>query len=138
MKETKELFLLCHIPAHHHQHARQCRHWNKACEWHRNQHADRARTLEELEAFLAHPEHGKESARAKPALVPVPAESVPAPKLPPPAETQPAAVVLATPTVVAGTVSATATTTAQPPSTAEVVANDLPATTTHDLPAVTA
>ena len=34
-------------------------------EWHRNQHADQARTLEELEAFLAHPEPRKEGAHGR-------------------------------------------------------------------------
>jgi len=40
-------------------------------EWHRNQRTDRARTLEELEVYLAHPESGRDGARARPVVAPV-------------------------------------------------------------------
>ncbi len=49
-------------------------------EWHRNQRADQARTLEELEAFLAHPEPRKEGARARSLVVPGASEPEPAPR----------------------------------------------------------
>lgn len=76
-------------------------------EWHRNRRADQARTLEELDEFLAHPEPAKEGALPKVAAARLPAEIEPATKASTPVTGQNAGAVVAaatvTPHVVTGT-----------------------------------
>ena len=103
-------------------------------EWHRNQRTDRARTLEELEAILLHPEPAREGARPRAAVASAVVASEPAAKSPAAAEAQPAAPVVATPTAVTGAMSST--TTSAPAAPTAVVVATVPAVSAQQAPVV--
>jgi hypothetical protein len=108
-------------------------------EWHRNQRPDQARTLEELEEFLAHPDPAKEGALSI-AAAPLPPHTEPVTTAATPATAQAGAVVVTAPAVAMSMATATLPAAALPvPATPPLPAAETPVlAATKDAPAATA